>query len=115
MTERNDRVESERKDLVKSELFTLWLSAGVFALFTVVALILVFTADLAVAIAVEATGISTAALLFLVAERFGAMRWELGQARAALTIATQLQDMVDLLTSVDARLATDRAAGEARG
>jgi hypothetical protein len=92
-----------RRELMQDERRTIRMSTGVLLLVTVAAIAIGFE-DVAIAVAVASFGLSIAVALFLVGERFGALRMELGQAEAELGRAQEAALIVALLESIDARL-----------
>jgi hypothetical protein len=92
-----------RRELMQDERRAIRMSSGVLLLVPAAAIAIAFE-DVAIAVAVASFGLSMAVALFLVGERFGALRLELELAEAELGRAREAALIAALLESIDARL-----------
>jgi hypothetical protein len=112
VAERKDLVKEQRKELLKDEVRMVNSAGGIFVLFTVIAVLGVWRGHADLAVGAEAVGISAAAYILVVAQRFASLRDALVQGEARIELASRLQALVELLESIDKRLARIEQHGE---
>jgi hypothetical protein len=115
VAERKDLFRDKRRDLFRDERHALWVTAGLVAVITAVAIGTILRGHVEAGIALEGIAFGSAAAILVLGQRFAGLRVELAHAEAQLRYAEWVVEVVGLLQSIDGRLARIERQAEKEG